>query len=371
MKWIAMMVAVMLVMPTFAQRKKKEDEEPVQVVFREGVAYTLPQTGIRVHVTAVCEKFVPGPYAAYAEKLLGIKNVRTLPTISWKIKSAQMETFSVPDPAQVHKAMGEAAALLSLTEDGCLAGINIPLSMTPENKTWSSNKTFKQPDEVDNFSFDYFTTTPAFIPGDSTNNFVDTPVQIAQKAAEAARRILDSRIYQFDIAALLMDGEYPDGKAYEVSLKELKSVEKKYTQLFVGRTIEKEESYTFDFIPTKASSKPQVVFRISEEKGLVPADDLSGKPVYLVINVDNSLMQNYQKQKASENPDAGSSGVFYRMPGMAEIKLVQDVDVLAIGRFPVAQFGEVTPLPEQYLDGNYSILLHPETGAIKAISLVR
>jgi hypothetical protein len=367
MRLIALIIALMLVMPTFAQRKKKDDEgvTPVNI---EGVVYALPRTGIKIHVTAIREKFVPGPYAAYAEDLLGIKNVKTRAESKWMISDVQMETFSEPDPNQVYKAMGYGAALLSLSSNGCIAGINA--SGNDISAMVTSNKCFQKPDIDDGFSFDYFTDTPTYMQGDSTNNYRPIRVGMEQKVAEAAKRVLDCRMNQYDMAALLMDGEHPDGKAYEVSMKKLKEEEQNYLKLFVGRTTYKTEECSFDFVPESAGKSGQVAFRISDENGIVPASDLSGKPVQVEFDVASGLSSKYATKATPVEANAGTSGIYYRMPGVATVHLIYQMKELASMRTTIAQFGEVAPLSEYLLDGDYAIEFHPETGAVKSIKYI-
>lgn len=366
MRYLALIIAVLLVIPTFGQRKKKDDDEMASA-FVEGIAYALPRTGIKVHVEAVREKFEPGPYAAYAQQLLGIKDARSRASVKWSVSAVKIETFSEPDPQQVYKAMGDIASTINLAPNGCLAGINAA-GMAVMPLQVQSNKTFQKPDLDDGFSFDYFSDTPFLIPGDSTNNFRPTAVGIEQKAAEAAQRVLDCRMNQYDLAALRIDGEYPDGKAYEVSLEELKRTEENYIKLFVGRTTYKTESYSFDYVPS-ANEKNAVIFRISDENGVVPASDLSGKPVMVEFEPAAGLLAKYQAEAVSDNPDAGYDGVYYRMPGVANINIIYELNSLASARVTIAQFGTIAPVPENLLGGDYSIEFHPETGAIKSVQM--
>ncbi|WP_321371398.1 DUF4831 family protein [uncultured Draconibacterium sp.] len=369
MRYLIVIIAVLLVIPTFGQRKKKDDEVGVVPTYVEGIPYTLPRTGIKIHVKAVCEKFVPGPYAAYAEQLLGIKNAKTRATSNWTITDVEMGTFAEPDPEQVHKAWGEVAALLNLTPNGCLAGINAGSMTLPAYAQVASNSGLQKPDFDDGFSFDYLTDRPSYYPGDSTNNFRPTKVSMEQKAAEAAQRILDCRMNQYDMAALMMDGEHPDGKAYEVSMKELKEIEKDYIQLFVGRTTYKKQNYSVDYVPGSTVKSGQVVFRVSDDKGIVPATDLSGKPVMMEFERVEELNQKLSAQTSSENPDAGASGIYFRLPGVATVRLIYEMNELASARLSIAQFGVVAPFPEDFLGGDYAVELHPETGAIKSVQL--
>ncbi|MGE4586428.1 MAG: DUF4831 family protein, partial [Mangrovibacterium sp.] len=103
----------------FAQRK----DAPAPLM--NGIVYSLPRTGVRIYVTVTRDKFFHGPYSQYAEAMLGLKDAASSDRESWTIKDIRIETFSEPDPEQVHKTMGFGASQLSLTSSGVLAGINI------------------------------------------------------------------------------------------------------------------------------------------------------------------------------------------------------------------------------------------------------
>lgn len=366
MKYLAVIIAIFMITPVFGQRNKKGDEPEAPVIV-EGVVYSLPRTVIRLEVKAVKETFVPGPYAAYAEQLLGIRDAKTRPSVNWTITGVKIETATEPDPDQVHKAMGDVASQISLTPDGCIAGINVENIQTVP-VTVKTNILLQKPEKAGDFSFDYITDSPFFTTGDSINNYRPVKVSPEQKMVEAARRVLDSRRLQYDIAAGLMDEFHPDGEAYEESLKELKNIERKYQSLFTGKTTVTGHEFSVDFVPKSPGAKGEVIFRISDENGVVPASDLSGKPVMIEFEVENKLMENYLKLAKSENPAAGESGIYYRIPGMANIKIISDLKVIATSRLPVAQFGVIAPVPENLLDGSHVIRFHPETGAIQSVT---
>ncbi len=367
MKYLALLICLMVVIPSFGQRKKKDDEEMgMAPVFVEGVTYSLPRTGIRVYVKATRENFVPGPYAGYAEQLLGLKNVKTRPETKWNITEVRIDAFYEPDPAQVYKAMGDAAYQLNLTSDGRIIGINLP-NVAVQPMPYKTNKVIEVPDAMDDFSFDNLTDTPFYLPGDSTNNFRPIRVGADKKAAEAAKRILETRMYRYDISTGMLEDLPPDGEAYKTTLEELKKMEKDYLSLFAGRTTQKEDIFSFDYVPLKANGKGEVIFRVSDENGVVPAGDLSGKPVMIEFEIEKSLIDKYTALSKSDNPDAGESGLYYRMPAMATVKIINDMKTVSTARLPIAQFGVVAPLPEDIVQDGYQVKYHAETGAIKSI----
>ena len=364
MKYLVLIIGILMIMPVYGQRKGKDD---VAVpAFTEGVVYSLPRTGVRVYVKAVKETFQPGPYAAYAEQMLGIKNVRTKAAVNWVVDDVKIEVFSEPDPEQAHKALGNGANLVSLSADGCIAGINVKTT-TDKNDEVVTNSVGQKNKFDDNSFFEYFTDAPIYIAGDSTNNYRPIKLPDEQKITKAAQRVLDCRRIQYEIAAGLVDEFHPDGEAYKVSLEELKKIEKDYLSLFVGKSTRDRGNFSFDYVP-KNGGKSEAIFRISEESGIIPATDLSGKPVMIEFEIDTELSQKYTGMVKSDNPAAGQSGVYYRIPGRATVKLMTDMNVIATARVTIAQFGAVAPVPEEFLFGEYSIEYNTETGSIQSVA---
>ena len=362
MKYLALLIGIIMILPVYGQRKKEDAAIPT---FVEGVVYSLPRTGIRVYVKAKKETFRPGPYAAYSEELLGIKNVKTRAEVNWAVEEVKIEVFSEPDPDQVYKAMGEGASLVNLSADGCLSGINSKNSYEKQEKV-VTNTVGQKPKFDDNSYFEYFTDSPLYTAGDSTNNYRPVKIPDEQKISKAAQRVLECRRLQYEIAAGLVDEFHPDGEAYKVSLKELEKIEKSYLSLFTGKSSYDSENFSFDYNP-KSGGKSEAIFRISEENGIVPATDLSGKPVMIEFDIDKELTQKYSGLVKSDNPTAGQSGVNYRIPGRATVKLINDMNVIATARLTIAQFGAVAPVPEEFLLGAYSVEFNKETGAIQSV----
>jgi len=367
MKYLAIIIGLILVVPVFGQRKKNEEPIVLTPTYEEGITYALPRTGLRVYVRAIKETFEPGPYVGYAEQLLGLQNVKSLPESGWSVTEIRMETFSEPDPEQVYKAMGDVASMISLTANGCLSGINAT-NLNVKPVVVKTNKVIEAPDAMDDFSFDNFTDTPFYISGDSSNSFQPIRVSAEQKASEAAKKVLETRMNIYDMVAGMLDEFHPDGEAYKVSLEQLKEIEKNYLSLFTGRTTRKEDIFSFNYVPSKDAKIGEVIFRISNEKGIMPASDLSGKPVMVEFVTDENLTDKYADLAISENPDAGKNGIYYRMPGVVTVNILNDLNIISSARMTFAQFGEVAPLPEDLLEKGYVVRFHPETGAIKSVS---
>lgn len=331
----------------------------------EGVVYALPQTGIRVHVKATRERVVNGPFYMYAQKMLGIDNVPTTSGERWNLDEMHLETFSEPDPDQVHKALGQAAQLVSLTGSGILAGINTGVESkesTIETQSFLTKDLDKQVKFTDLSIWSFYAAT------DSTRSFKMVSKNIDQKAAEAAETLFNLRNSRFALLTNADDEPLPDGKSFEIMTEELGKMEENYLALFIGKSAKQTYEFSFDYIPGEKTSKGDVFFRFSEERGVLPKSDLSGRPVVIEVNRVDNLAAKQNGLSASENPEAGKSGVYYRMPGMAEIRIMDGGTQLAGARAPIAQFGTIAPVPENVLDGSYQIEFHPATGAIKSIT---
>lgn len=365
MRIIIIILTMMLVMPAAGQRRKKGDGD-IAHPYIEGIAYALPRTGVKISIKAVKETFIPGPYSSYAAQLLGINDAKERMSEKWFIDDVRLTTFSEPDPDHIYKALGESAFSVSLTSDGCLAGINSK-NLSISDKAVIPNVFIQKPELNDGFSFADFNDSPMYISGDSTTNYRPLRVGPETKAAEAAARVLECRQAKFHMASGLLDEMPPDGAAYRISLDELERMEKDFLSLFTGRVTHSTKVFSFDFIPSVQALKGEVVFRFSEEKGVLPASDLSGKPVMLKVEIEKDLLSKYSGQTKSENPLAGESGVYYKMPAIADISLIYEINTILTARIVLPQFGAVAPVPEELLFGDYSVEIHPGTGAIKSV----
>ena len=346
-------------------QKKSSGSAPTPV---EGVVYALPQTGIRIHVTATRERFIHGPFQAYAQKMLGIENVPSADADRWNMDEMKIEVFSEPDPEQVYKALGVSAQMVSLTESGILAGINADVNSKESEIQTQSFLTKNLEKQV---KFDDLSIWSFYSPADSSKNFRMVSKNMDQKAAEAAETIFNIRNSRFALLTNADDEPLPDGKSFEVMTNELGMMEENYLALFIGKSAKQTYDFSFDFVPGQKTVKGEVFFRFSEERGVLPKTDLSGRPITIEVNKSDNLASKQSSLSTSENPSAGKSGLFYRMPGMAEIRILDGSTQLAGARASIAQFGTIAPIPEDLLDGTYKLEFFPNTGAVKSINPVQ
>lgn len=134
--------------------------------------------------------------------------------------------------------------------------------------------------------------------------------------------------------------------------------------LFIGKSYKEKRKYTFEVIPDGKGAKGLVAFRFSPTAGVLPENNVSGKPIMLDLDPSTDLTRS---SSTAAQAESSTSGVFYRIPGFATARLLNGSEVLAQARLPIAQFGVVAPLPDALLNGEYKISFHPSTGAIQRI----
>lgn len=351
-----------------AQKEDKRKTSSGVAAPIEGVVYSLPQTGIRIHINATRERFVHGPFHMYAQKMMGIDNAPATDADRWNMDEMTLETFSQPDPGQVYKALGQSARLVCLTESGILAGINTDAKTT---ETVIQTQSFLTKDLQDRVNFTDLSIWSFYSPADSTKSFRMVAKNTDQKAAEAAETIFNLRNSRFALLTNADDEPLPDGKAFEVMRDELAKMEENYLALFIGKSSKQTYEFSFDYIPGERTVKGEVFFRFSEDRGVLPKSDLSGRPIVIEVTKDDNLAIKQGATSASANPEAGKSGVYYRMPGLSEIRILDGSKQLAGARTPIAQFGNIAPVPDDLLDGNYRLEFFSTTGAIKSITEIK
>ncbi|EJW92008.1 hypothetical protein EVA_19885, partial [gut metagenome] len=133
------------------------------------------------------------------------------------------------------------------------------------------------------------------------------------------------------------------GEAMGAAIKELTELEKEYMTLFTGYSEFQNQTMRFDVVPQRdRESQMYVAFRLSDNAGLLPADNISGKPVVLEI-VPEQIAKPVLNKKASKGNKVES--VVYRIPAACTVKLLSGTNVLLQSRLQIYQLGEESTMP--------------------------
>ncbi len=312
------------------------------------ISYALPSTVITLDVEAVQETFYAGPYAKYAEKYLGIK-VRTKDENTVQLTQIKMTPLIEADLGRRYaidasKKGFNPSAVLKLSSTGLVSFVD---ASSVEESVW------RFPLEVNsNFSdkglSSNLTSESATLYRNEKKETVYNRVSVQQdmvvaksleqKAAEAADTILELRRHRLQIVTGDTDATY-SGEAMAAALEELERLEKEYMTLFAGYSQFQNQRMKFDVIPEAGrENQMYIAFRLSDTKGLVPADDLTGKPVIMEI-VAQEISQ------SGVNKRSGSDLIYYRIPNISIIKLKEGTDLLLQGRVPIYQLGQESSVP--------------------------
>ena len=290
------------------------------------VTYSLPQTTVTVEVDAVQESFFAGPYAAYAKRFLGIDVRETNGSRSY-VKEVRLLTRAEADPKARFSVdtKGVADRFLALTAQGL---VSFQDKLEAGDLVWRFNPQPEADFGTKGVTSQTRTETRTIWKEVETDTaFVRVPVEEAYqvektpeiKAQEAADLILKARKERFNISTGNTDATF-SGEALGAALAELDRVEKEYLTLFTGYTVTREQTGSFDVIPS----------------GLVPEG--AGTVYYLEFEPDE-VTDPITGAKDTKN------AVHYRIPAVCNVKLTAGGKTLFTSRIPVYQLGPESLYP--------------------------
>lgn len=353
-------------------QKKKEINVPVTV------NYCLPKVCYQVRVKMQHIRHIPGPYAQYAEKMLGVAPEITSVTESWKIKDIQIIPVYLPDAQALYtvQASGDyGALLLSLSPEGFLAGVSVarndfraghaPVTYTFSDQTddsvvdISKLKLYNPQKELldSNFMEQEVNGVKRKIWDPIARYEVKTDEEAMDEAAKEIFRIRTDRV-----RLLSMDETSDDAGVLALLLAELDRAEEEYLSFFMGKKEVHVVEQTFAYTPEKAG-RAEMVFRFSEKQGV--NEKKNGTPYSLVVE----NIQLAAGEDVSSESQASLPSLYYRIPAMADVKLMRFGDELLRFRNVVPQLGIIRSFPLDVISNEQlSLEFYPEYGSIKSIN---
>ena len=266
-------------------------------------------TTLAVDLTVEVEHFTAGPYARYAESMLGCQ-ARLTNNVTYRLVATNVGI--VADNSHLEVDNGTAA--------------NYSLN-TPCDK------------EFPDFTFDRLSSEK---------------LDLKERAKGAAEKIYALRTARIElITAELGDGVY--GAGLESALREIDRLEKEYTELFLGKRTTSTLNYRY-YVPVKPAEMeaieptteqstapaaegkmlPQshIIARFGERVGVVESDNLSGDIILLTINPT-------QMSYPESNP---KGKVTYRYANNADVTLSLGQDIILKRTLPIYEFGRTVTI---------------------------
>ena len=255
-------------------------------MYKENGAVVLAeaQTSLVVDLVVEEEHFVSGPYARYAQKLLGTR--------------ASLIDYTAYDIVEANVA---------IAEDGEFMATERPTDGVEEVQSLRGGKRHFAnvlPDRLRR--------------GEKKND---------EAAEDAADEIFALRRARVDLITGEM-GEGVFGAGLESALNEIDRMEQSYMELFYGkRTLRRITERLV--VPVADSVHNYVVARFNTEEGIVAKDDLSGEVV--VVNITPSEMNYPEGEKRGK--------IVYRYANNAMVTVALSGDMLCRRVLPIFEFG--------------------------------
>ena len=304
------------------------------------VSYSMPQTVLVFKVDAQKETFYAGPYARYAQKYLGV-TAELYDKVTYTVTSVNMIPAVEADQSQRFSYVvnpGSQPVFLQLTSQGLVSGPTG--SYTPE-KGWKYpvGKGTGFSDKGIPANLTERTSTLYEADNHAVRQQVIVEKTTEVKAKEVADKIFEIRENKYKILVGDTDATY-SGEAMKATIDALNKLEQDYLSLFTGYSEFGSQSASFEVIPTSKKNQTYVAFRLSDEEGLMPADNVAGKPYFVQLTVEEVT-----PAPAVDNKVKPSQVINYRIPAICGVRLSDGINTLLQTRVPIYQLGIVAAYP--------------------------
>ena len=129
--------------------------------------------------------------------------------------------------------------------------------------------------------------------------------------------------------------------------------------LFTGSTAASVQKMIFDVVPESGGAEELVIaFRISDTQGLLPPDEISGRPIVMEISPEvegedfysDQIIAEVESQKKRAKHEAALRGnIFYRVPAICTVRIVDGQNLVLKSRMPIYQKGQELTFPVHVL----------------------
>jgi len=321
------------------------------------VVYSLPVTNIHLVVEATHEVFVAGPYARYAQKYLGIEAVEENRE-SYKLSSVELMPYIEADPSinialYLGNQRNASANFLEMINQGLImwsdsyAGKSQKIQFSDLNSNALYVKSMAGSNLTSEKSTLYRTAQSASgVERVAVQQSHIVEKSIEKRAEEIASQIFHLRAKRLNIITGDTDATF-SGDALRAAVEEINRLEDDYLALFMGKTTSKIQKMSFDVVPKSGNDKQiYIAFRLSETSGLMPANNLSGRPIVLELIKEEPIV--------AVNMDASASGkgrVTYRKPAVVNARIMDGQELIMQSRIPVYQLGVLLSFPLEVATG--------------------
>jgi hypothetical protein len=345
----------------------------------EGLFYALPQTVIQVDIIVHKVQKVKGPFAEYADQMLGLSKVTIVNSTEYELKDIRLTAYNEPDPDEYYfiqmsgKQKDRKAIELFLSSDGIISGIGAitqPGNVKKQKSVDLTSSRVDIPEFANPSVFERMDTVIKRISLDTTiieQKFfrkTSTAKSVEQKAREASEFILKLDESMYNLINGYQEVNYDKG-AMEFMYNRMNSMKQDYLELFKGVTSISSETFTFYYV-AKKSNPTETLCRFSISKGILPANAASGDLIQIQANSKNKTSSLRTVIETMNSGERESHGLYYRIPDKADVAVKLGGQVKLEAPFAINQLGVVTFLPATSIS---NIEFDNNTGTTKHVVL--
>ncbi|NLE63963.1 MAG: DUF4831 family protein [Bacteroidales bacterium] len=348
----------------YAQYKVIKVQDSITEYFSgKGFFYTLPKNYFSVQVKVTKTQRYKGPFAEYAEKLLGLSGAIKENASHYLIKELNLSLEYKPDLSQLYFVEYPKNPKDTLWHQFFTSGLAIN-NMSLDDKGSNPNSmqvAFFYPNEAQQAQFEMYDNYTLYEKIDTNyetkyidSAYVRIPViekrmvekTTEQKAQEALEQIKKIREAQW----LLLTGDHEvDFSNLNFMISSLKEQEKTYLSLFTGFTITEESEYILYFdMPEKQNEINIPLFSFSNEKGInqqIQADET----IYSIQMVNKNRTTPIQAFLENQNRDnkKNKQSFYYRIPEYYQTYIYRNnTEIKNTGVIPINQYGIIDVMPD-------------------------
>jgi hypothetical protein len=338
----------------------------------DGFIYGLAETRLTFHIKAVRKERIPGPYHEYGERLLGLSGIPHNREVTWDIANIRVRSRQQIDYDHLYRVDPRGRFALNwekFTRDGWIVPLDTP---SPEKNKTNFFKEPGPPKEVlyEDLSPRRFVgqetktvyervwrdSIYARVPREKTETVQKTR---EEKAREAAGFVFMIREKRFELIAGMGD-YYPQGSALQAAIDEMARLEENYLALFKGKTFTDTIEYTLQMKPNQVNlQEPEMLFRFSSSKGIMPAGSDEGAPVWLEVRLQEDPSK-ASKALRNQTQTGDSSMFYYRLPVESLVTLKYGDQTIARKYLDVGQYGPILKMPLEFLNRSGFISYPPQ-----------
>ena len=318
---------------------------------QNGLYYSLPQTMLKLDFIIEETQLEQGPLSDYASNYFEMEDYVEYETTEYRLLDVKMSSVASPDPnalffVTLTAARGGSKLQFDMMPNGIIRSVGVG------NDTETEEQKAAPVQEKPRCCHEENDHGEGFVELMSAGK---TNAMLAKEVADKIAEIRKAKFY-------LVSGDVEmasNPETFNAMYKKLDAMEKEYTSLLLGKRVSKKMVKTVYVIPNK-EIPTQSVAKFSETDGLTVGTSGSGSVITVqTLSLNTTAAINAPSQSAIELMSYENK-VFYRLPEMANVKVVCGGDTLIEDRVLVNQLGQLLMAPVT----NTKLVFDTETGQI-------